>query len=133
MRLSDLSFFNLASRRMTWLGARQQVIAQNVANSDTPGFKSQDVTPFADVLRSTGASGVRTTSSRHIGGLAGTRADGVGLVDDPDAYEMSLDGNSVALEQQTIKATEVTENYRLAAQLYRKGHELLTLAATGVR
>ncbi|WP_407496400.1 flagellar basal body rod protein FlgB [Pseudooceanicola sp. MF1-13] len=133
MRLSDLSFFNLASRRMNWLGARQQVIAQNVANSDTPGFRAQDVTPFADVLRSTGASGVRTTNSRHIAGLAGARAEGVGVNDDPDAYEESLDGNNVALEQQTIKSTEVTENYRLAAQLYRKGHEMLTLAATGVR
>lgn len=133
MRLADMSFFNLASRRMNWLGARQQVIAQNVANSDTPGFRAQDVSPFADVLRSTGAGGVRTTNTRHIGGLAGSRTDGVSTVEDPEAYETSLDGNSVALEQQTIKSTEVSENYRLAAQLYRKGHEMLTLAATGVR
>lgn len=133
MRLSNLSFFNLASNRMNWLGARQQVIAQNVANSDTPGFRSQDVTPFADVLRSTGAAGVRTTNSKHIAGLGNGRIDGVAMIEDPDAYEESLDGNNVALEQQTIKATEVSENYRLAAQLYRKGHELLTLAATGVR
>ena len=59
--------------------------------------------------------------------------DGVATREDEEAYETSLDGNTVALEQQTIKASEISENYRLASQLYRKGHELLTLAATGVR
>ncbi|MBB05306.1 MAG: flagellar biosynthesis protein FlgB [Pseudooceanicola sp.] len=131
MRLNDMSFFNLASRRMNWLGSRQQVVAQNVANSDTPGFKAQDVTAFADVMRGVGAS-VRTTNSRHIGGIGG-QMDGVATREDEEAYETSLDGNTVALEQQTIKASEISENYRLASQLYRKGHELLTLAATGVR
>ncbi len=48
-------------------------------------------------------------------------------IDDPSCSN-SIDGNTVVLEQQTIKATEIGENYRLAAQLYRKGHDLLTLA-----
>lgn len=133
MRLNDLSYFNLATRRMNWLGARQEVIAQNVANANTPGYKAQDVSTFADVMRGAGATQLRTTSSKHIGGLGGTSADGVRTLEDETAYEQSLDGNTVALEQQTINATETSENYRLAAQLYRKGHEMLTLAATGIR
>lgn len=133
MRLNDMSFFNLATRRMNWLGARQEVIAQNVANANTPGFKAQDVSSFADVLRGAGGTSLRTTSSKHIGGLNGAAGDGIRKLDDETAYEQSLDGNTVALEQQTINASETSENYRLAAQLYRKGHELLTLAATGIR
>lgn len=133
MRLNDMSFFNLATRRMNWLGARQEVIAQNVANANTPGFKAQDVSSFADVMRGAGGTMLRTTSSKHIGGLGGSAGDGIRKLDDESAYEQSLDGNTVALEQQTINATETSENYRLAAQLYRKGHELLTLAATGIR
>ncbi|WP_040608972.1 flagellar basal body rod protein FlgB [Pseudooceanicola batsensis] len=128
-----MSFFDLASRRMNWLGARQQVIAQNVANSDTPGYKARDVSNFAEVLRGAGGAGVRTTDSRHIGGVGGGAIDGVNIREDEGAHEVSLDGNSVALEQQSIKAAEISENYRLAAQLYRKGHEMLTLAVTGVR
>ena len=76
---------------------------------------------------------VRTTSSKHIPGLGGAAGDGIRKIDDEDAYEQTLDGNTVALEQQTINATDTAENYRLAAQLYRKGHEMLTLAATGIR
>ena len=133
MRLNDMSFFNLATRRMNWLGARQEVIAQNVANANTPGFKAQAVSSFADVMRGAGGTMLRTTSSKHIGGLGGSAGDGIRKLDDETAYEQSLDGNTVALGQQTVNAAETSENYRLAAQLYRKGHELLTLAATGIR
>lgn len=133
MRLNDLSFFNLATRRMNWLGARQEVIAQNVANANTPGFRAQDVSSFTELLRGAGGTMLRTTSGKHIAGLGGATTDGMRKIDDEDAYEVSLDGNTVALEQQTIKATDTAENYRLAAQLYRKGHEMLTLAATGIR
>lgn len=133
MRLNDLSFFNLATRRMNWLGARQEVIAQNVANANTPGFRAQDVSSFTELLRGAGGTMLRTTSGKHIAGLGEATTDGMRKVDDEDAYEVSLDGNTVALEQQTIKATDTAENYRLAAQLYRKGHEMLTLAATGIR
>ena len=133
MRLNDMSFFNLATRRMNWLGARQQVIAQNVANSDTPGYRAQDTASFTEVLRGAGGAMLKTTSTRHIGGLNGGSVNEVGIRDDESAYELSLDGNTVALEQQTIKAADTAESYRLAAQLYRKGHELLTLAATGIR
>ena len=126
-----MTFFNLAHRRMNWLGTRQQVIAQNVANTDTPGYKSMDVAAFADTLAGARASGLRTTNARHIGGGAG--ADGIRTSEDKDVYESSLDGNTVSLEQQSIKAAEISENYRMAAQLYRKGHDMLTLAVTGVR
>ncbi|WP_375176175.1 flagellar basal body rod protein FlgB [Pseudooceanicola sp.] len=128
-----MSFFNLAMRRMNWLGARQEVIAQNVANANTPGYRAQDVSSFAELLRGAGGAMVRTTSGKHIAGLGGSTAQGVRREDDETAYEQSLDGNTVALEQQTIMAADTSENYRLAAQLYRKGHEMLSLAATGIR
>ena len=52
---------------------------------------------------------------------------------DDSAWATSIDGNSVVLEQQAIKANEVSESYRLAANLYRKGYELLTISVTGNR
>ncbi|MFD2853698.1 flagellar basal body rod protein FlgB [Seohaeicola zhoushanensis] len=53
-----MSFFRLASRKMEWLSARQKVIAENVANADTPGYKARDVASFAETLESV------TTSAR---------------------------------------------------------------------
>lgn len=128
-----MSFFALASQRMEWLGARQKVIAENVANADTPGFKAQDVASFKEVLDNAAPSGGMTvTSSKHIAG-----ADPVGgsvrVKDDEEAWAASIDGNTVVLEQQSIKANEISESYSLAANMYRKGYELLTLAVTGIR
>ena len=132
MNLDSLSFFNLASKRLTWLAGRQQVISQNIANADTPGFRAQDVTPFAEMVEeSRRTEGFAVTQARHIRnddslGAALTEADDV-------AWEQSIDGNTVVLEQQVIKATDTEDSYRLAADLYRKAHELLRLATTGNR
>ena len=125
-----MAFFSLASQKMAWLSARQTVIAENVANADTPGFKAREVSSFRDML--SGAhrpSEIAVTDPRHLGGAGPTR--GVRTVDDPQAWANSINGNSVVLEQQSIKATEVAESYRLASTLYRKGYELLTLSVTG--
>ncbi|MDP5349422.1 MAG: hypothetical protein NWQ32_13675 [Paracoccaceae bacterium] len=47
--------------------------------------------------------------------------------------ETTIDGNTVVLEQQTLKAAEISESYQLAAQLYGKGHQLLGLAVGSPR
>lgn len=129
MKLDAMSFFNVASQRMKWLGARQQVVSENIANADTPGFKARDTASFEEMVRNKGTyTAVSTTNAAHIGG--GLAKDGVRVEQDGTAWEQSLDGNTVVLEQQTIKANEISENYRLAAELYRKGHQLLALAAS---
>ncbi|WP_212522785.1 flagellar basal body rod protein FlgB [Actibacterium sp. MT2.3-13A] len=132
MKLDSLSFFKIASQRMQWLSTRQQVISENIANADTPGFRAREVSGFSEMLDdSARPSGVVTTNARHLGGAA--QAGNVRVRVDDGAWDQSMDGNTVVLEQQSIKAAEVSENYRMAAQLYRKGHELLTLAVTGIR
>lgn len=130
MNLDSISFFRIASRRMQWLGTRQQVISQNIANADTPGYKARDVGAFSDLLDAQRSTGVRTTNARHItaGDVAGIRVDEAG-----ETWGQSANGNTVVLEEQTIKSSDITESYRLAAQLYRKAHELLNLSVTGGR
>lgn len=134
MKLSGMAFFQIASQRMQWLGERQVVISENIANADTPDYKAKDISPFDQMLEdgSQRTRGLKTTHSNHIQG-APAPTGGVSVMGDSEAWESTIDGNTVSLEQQTIKAAEISENYRLAAQLYRKGHDLLTLAVTGVR
>ena len=38
-----LDIFQALVRRMQWLGQRQNVLAQNIANTDTPGYRPQDL------------------------------------------------------------------------------------------
>nr|WP_110814158.1 flagellar basal body protein [Pseudoroseicyclus aestuarii] len=112
MSHSDISFFQVASQRMQWLADRQRVTAQNIANSDTPGFEAQDIAPFSQVL---GEARDEPARARR----------------DDTAWSISPDGNSVVLEQQTIRAAQTAGEHRLASQLYRKGVEMLTLAGGG--
>ena len=127
MNLDTISLFRLASDRMEWLSARQKIIAENIANGDTPGYRARDVTPFQNY--------VQAASAATEGDPAGTNAFGsaaaVETVDSPDSWNGNLSGNTVVLEQQTVKAGETATQYRLAASLYRKANELLTLAAGG--
>ncbi|MGR3379310.1 flagellar basal body rod protein FlgB [Salipiger abyssi] len=128
-----MSFFQLASQRMKWLGARQSVISENIANADTPEYKAKEISSFESMTDGARTvRGLNVTNAKHIQSVGGA-PDGVRVTTDESAWEGSLDGNTVALEQQTIKAAEVAGNYRLAAELYRKGHSLLTIAVTGIR
>ena len=44
MELDKLSLFSVIKRRLAWLGHRQEVLAQNIANADTPKYKPMDLT-----------------------------------------------------------------------------------------
>lgn len=131
MNLDSMSFFRLASQRMQWLGAGQQVVAENIANADTPGFKARNISSFAELVDGARTRGIRTTHAAHISG--GGPTGGVRVTNDEAAWETSIDGNTVVLEQQTLRSSEISEDYQLATLLYGKGHQLLTLAVVGQR
>ncbi len=60
MSINDLPVLSALRTRMQWHQERQRVLAENVANSDTPNFKPRDlVEPKLDVngTNATGASG----------------------------------------------------------------------------
>ena len=47
--LSGIDLFQVAGDRMRYLTERQTLIARNIANADTPGYKAQDLAPFTPV------------------------------------------------------------------------------------
>jgi len=131
MKLNSMSFFQLASQRMSWLSAGQRVVAENIANADTPGYKARSVSSFEALVDGARTGGVRTTHASHLQG--GGHAGGLRATEDSAPWETTIDGNTVVLEQQTLKANEISESYQLAAQLYGKGHQLLGLAVGSPR
>lgn len=130
MELEQISFFRDASRRIEWLAERQRVITGNVANANTPAYKAREVMPFETLLTRVPTATLRLTHEMH---LEGSRKGIVESRPDPSAWEESLDGNSVVIEQQTILANETFEQFTMASRAYKKGHELLTLALVGNR
>ena len=73
MELEKLSLFSIVKQRLAWLGRRQEVIAQNIANADTPNYQALDLKPlqFRDMVRSqnTGMS-MKVTRVSHLRGNA---------------------------------------------------------------
>ncbi len=114
----QIGLFALADRRLAWLGARQNVLGQNVANADTPGWKARDLRPFADVLashRSPDAGSVVTTNPLHMQGTALGEAAGQIL-----RGEQAPDGNAVALDEQMVKIADTDSAHEMVSAIYQK-------------
>ncbi|MEO5375553.1 MAG: flagellar basal body rod protein FlgB [Alphaproteobacteria bacterium] len=133
MDLNKLTFFNLAKTKLNWLAQRQSVLAQNLANADTPGYRANDVRPidFKQEMRAQMTVARQTKATlTHADHMKGTIPErGPFLVEaDQRAYETKPDGNSVVLEDQMFKVSEVGGQYTLATNLFQKNIRLLKLA-----
>lgn len=132
MSLSDIPIFQLLSKRMGWLTQRQQILAQNIANSDTPNYKPSDLKSqnFSRFLRpSVPRQRMMVTSANH---LEPTRAsNNYRSQKSRETYETALSGNSVIIEEQLMKVSETQGNYRLAVNLYQKHLNMLKSAISG--
>lgn len=129
MDLTKLKLFAMTRKRMDWLSKRQEVLAQNIANADTPKYQPKDLKKldFRDLIRETRvAPPLHKTSDMHI---PATRQPSR-FKDDPrkDAYEVAPAGNSVVLEEQLMKVSETQANYRLATNLYSKHLRMIRVA-----
>ena len=121
----DLNLLTLARNLSEHAAARQAVIAQNVANSDTPGYKAMDVAPFADVL-------AEPTPDRFA--MRVSRTGHIATVPEAPAYRTapearfgaeSPNGNTVSLEDQMMRSVEVQQTHELALGVYRKSLDIL--------
>src|SRR5919205_4638720 len=92
--------------RMAWLSEREQVLAQNVANSDTPGYTPEDLKAptFRDLLGSrVSPLPLAITESGH---LAGTRTSTASYRPEPQRkVQRTLSGNGVDLETEMMKVS----------------------------
>lgn len=108
--------FDLASRHMSWLSERQAVTAANIANSDTPGYRAQDVNSFTSYLDGP-ALQLFTTSRMHMA-LAGSGAEASNR-DAGRSWASSHSGNNVSIEQELMKASSANRMMNLDAGLAR--------------
>lgn len=133
MGFSDIPLLSQIKGRMSWLDERQRVVAQNVANSDTPGYVARDLkapTDFARALREGGGLTMVRTSAAHMppGGPGGAPVARFRSDRTPDS-ETTQDGNSVVVEEQMLKMAESRMAYDAAIGLYMKSMSMMRLAA----
>lgn len=126
MDYTSLPLFNLMKTKLNFLSERQQVLAKNIANADTPGYKAQDIeTPdFSTILA--GTSGQKTAqnlsmASTHSGHLAGQRMGGeLKVIHRKKTDELNPNGNNVVIEEEMAKVAANQGEYTTAMNLYSK-------------
>lgn len=129
--LAGIDVFRITGARMRHLAERQNILAQNIANADTPLYRARDVKAFqfdSALLRSQGGLPALTLANSRPGHLGGGR-DGVTIAADrANAYSEDPDGNTVNLEEQMVKQADLLKAYDLATLVYRRGAALLRTA-----
>src|ERR1700733_14022506 len=121
MNLPDVPLLSMLRERMNWLHQRQDVLSQNVANADTPGYVAHDLKPldFEEALGSAGSSAaLMTTNTRHIA-LTPSHMTKFEDREAPD-QQSTPNGNSVALESEMVKVSDTQAEFQAAANLYSK-------------
>lgn len=126
MTIQDLALFQGLGAKMDFLNQRQRIIAQNVSNADTPGYRPKDLVPtdFSKVLknvtneRGVGNVSLETTNNGHAGG-ANEIADAKSRKQ-KETYEVAPVGNAVVMEEQLIMAGRTVMDYNLMTNLMQK-------------
>ena len=132
MGITDIPILSMLRTRLDWSQARQRILADNVANADTPHFRGRDLAPlkFDDppLIAPTTVSGITLTrtASSHI--------EGVGLSQSPfpnknaPGYEVRPAGNDVNLEEEMMKVAANQMDYQAAISLYSRSMGLFRTA-----
>ncbi len=112
----SLEVLRMAQAFATHAGTRQQAIAQNIANADTPGYQARDAIPFSDYFQ-------RMTDDRDGNGLRHRPGDFIRT--DSAPANRSPDGNTVSIEHEMMRGVETRQQHELALGVYSMARDLL--------
>lgn len=111
----------MASALTAHASERQKLIAQNVANADTPGFRARDLGRFAETYNSDAATHMRSTRPGHAtglgwGGNAGAKDAG---------GEPAPNGNTVSVEEEMIRTAQARREFDIAISVTRSSLSMI--------
>ena len=120
---------DLAARQASWLLTKQNLVAQNVANANTPGYRTADLSPFEAAIQ-TASLQLATTSPRHIGAAESEFQPAPDEVATAKS-DTFLSGNNVSLESEMMKGGEINRAYSLNAAVVKAFNGMLAQSAKG--
>lgn len=131
MAIIDIPILSMLRTRLDWAQARQRVLADNVANSDTPDFRAHDLAPLtfdgpAAAQPMVASLSLTRTDSGHL--------EGVGLSQSPfpngktRTFEVRPTGNAVNLEEEMMKVAANQMDFQTATALYTRSLNLIKTA-----
>ena len=131
MAITDIPIFTMLRTRLEWAQERQRVLAENVANSDTPNYRARDLKApkFEDPTQIAPTAVARVSLSRTAGGhIGGLGLSGTQFRTEKGNYEVRPTGNAVNLEDEMMKVAATQMDYQAATALYTRSLNLLKIA-----
>jgi flagellar basal-body rod protein FlgB len=126
MAISDIPIFAMLRTRMQWHQQRQQVLSENVSNSDTPNFRPQDLAEPKFGFPAPGIAPLQLarTDLGHLSGFG----DPASFDGSHNQFQVRPAGNAVNLEDEMLKIAQNNMDYQAATQLYSRSLGLLKTA-----
>lgn len=123
--LEEIDLFRLSHAMARHAGARQAIVAQNMAHADTPGYAARDIASFTTHFEGRLGFAPRATRPGHLD----TPASAPGFAPHVDRTAVrDPNGNSVALETEMLRGVEVRRQHDRALAIYRAGLNVLRAA-----
>lgn len=119
----NIEMIRMARALTAHAATRQQVIARNVANADTPGFKSYDVRPFSESYDQAETAPMRATRSNHYA-EASWSSTGSRVIEDK-SVEAAPNGNSVSVEEEMFRIASNRREHEMSVSIYRSALSLM--------
>jgi flagellar basal-body rod protein FlgB len=131
MPISDLPILSMLRTRLEWTQSRQKVLAENVANADTPGFQARDLAPLkfepaGQPDSNVGPVALATTEPGHIAGAGPSSSTAFHSRTDGN-YEVRPTGNAVNLEEEMMKVAANQMDFQEATALYTHSLNLIKI------
>ena len=121
----SLSIFQTASAMAKHAGARQAIVAQNVANADTPNYQARTLPAFSELVD----QGTEiTVKQSRVGHMINTGHDIIATQRGHSGTEPAPNGNSVSIEEEMMNSINVTREHNRALAIYR--HAMTVLRTT---
>jgi flagellar basal-body rod protein FlgB len=120
--MSEVQLMNLAAQKADWLSLRQSILAQNVANANTPRYHAKDIVPFESFLDNSQLS-IAVSNERHMA-LSESATEQPKM--EPDkAGDSTFSGNNVSLENELFKLGETNSQFALNTGLIKSFNRML--------
>ncbi|MCP5361414.1 MAG: flagellar basal body rod protein FlgB [Hyphomicrobiales bacterium] len=129
MDYSNIKMMAMVHDRMRYLSARQTVLAENIANVDTPGYQPKDVQAptFKEMARhAAGGLALNVTQPGHM--IPGQTKAGIHRQTQGQLFEIKPDKNAVNLEEQAMRMAQNQLDYQTTTSLYRKMTDMFRTA-----
>ena len=130
MGLMNMPVFAALTDKMRWHQTRQGLLAENVANAETPGYRGRDLAQydFADRASAVSSATVTTTATQPMHYAVASAEGSTFGAQRMANFEITPEGNGVTLEDEMMKVTTNQMDYQAVTALYTRSIKMIKTA-----